>query len=62
MGGVRCVEGVEECVGRGGGVVRGVEGCGRGRGVWWEEWRCLGRVGGSVVGRVEGCGRDGGVW
>ena len=43
MGGVRC-------------VVRGVEGCGRRRGVWWEGLR-------SVEGGVEECGgRGGGVW
>ena len=30
----------------------GVKGCGRGRGVWWMEWRC--------VGGVESGGRGGG--
>ena len=48
MGGVRCVEGVEECVGRGGGMWKGW-------GVWQEGWRC--------VEGVEECdGRGGGVW
>ena len=42
MGGVRC-------------VVRGVEGCGSGRGVWWEGWWGLGCI--------EVCGeRGGGMW
>ena len=32
-------------------MVGEVEVCGRGRGVWWEEWRCM-------VGGVEGCGKE----
>ena len=37
------VRGVEVC-GKGWRCVGGVEGCGRGRGVWWEGW-CVGGAG-----------------
>ena len=60
--GWRCVERVEVCGGRNGGVWW------EGGGVW-EGWRCMcgGRDGGvcegvKCVGWMEVCGRDGGVW
>ena len=55
VGGVRC-------------VVRGVEGCGRDRGMWWEGWSVVGGVrcvvgGVKCGGRGKVCGeRGGGVW
>ena len=38
-------------------VVRGVEGCGRGRGAWWEGWCVEGGVEVSLGGVVGGWGR-----
>ena len=35
--------------------------CGRGGGVWWEGWRCVGGVEVSA-GWVEMCGKERGVW